>query len=510
MNIYIQDGAQINIANRDGKIEANQKNIFESDTIKNNSSDFKQKCEEIEELFDVREYERIFNSLEELKRNAFDESDAFWVNFLYGKYYLFLFIEEKTNERKNLDNAMEFFERSIGLMSEDKKELYEECHRYIVNCYIRMGKLYEEAEWYEKGIQYCEKNIQGLVNYDKKNNGKYAEILDYALLLVESSGFNTIAEAKKRLQEAFSLFNLIYKEEEVYNRKLDKETLYRYFANAGRCCQLLAEYDGCEEYLEKAIEFYEQLLETTKISLREPKKYGLIYNNMGNIYALQFARNTADKEKVEKTKESYEKASKAYKDIGDKESYYECLSNKARAMISLYNGNEEIFCKIESLLNEIIKKRLELENYAGAYKSRVHLAQLYVKYGRINGSREKLMKSLELYEDAIEFYTKDYNPDIYYKICYGRFETKSLLFRFEMELSELYNNIKDMLKLLKREFSSMTAFTRNLYIKQIVSDFFVYVENNSSVEKQKELYYIIEKDFKQMDLNVNEYIWINE
>ena len=64
-------------------------------------------------------------------------------------------------------------------------------------------------------------------------------------------------------------------------------------------------------------------MEITKISLREQEKYGLIYNNMGNIYALQFCRNTKDKEKIEKAKECYEKASKAYEAIGDKKSYYE-------------------------------------------------------------------------------------------------------------------------------------------------------------------------------------------
>lgn len=39
---------------------------------------------------------------------------------------------------------------------------------------------------------------------------------------------------------------------------------------------------------------------------------------MGNIYTLQFCRNTRDKEKIEKAKECYEKASKAYEAIGDK------------------------------------------------------------------------------------------------------------------------------------------------------------------------------------------------
>lgn len=56
----------------------------------------------------------------------------------------------------------------------------------------------------------------------------------------------------------------------------------------------------------------------------------------------------------------------------------------------------------------------------------------------------------------------------------------------------------------------MTDFTRNLYIEQIVKDFFIYVDNNGSVEKQENLYHIIENDFKQMDLDVNKYIQINK
>ncbi len=528
--IFNVSGGQINIAKENAKIDVIMNNIESAkdqkkkDVLVNNvyqdneqkgrtdEKVFKEKCEEINDLFDTREYGMIFDSLKELKKYAFDKTDIFWVDFLYGKYYLFLFEEEKTNKKKNLDNAMKFFEKSIGLMSEDKKELYEECHRYIINCYIRMGEVYEEAEWYEKGIQYCEMNLQELIDCDKKNSRRYTAILDYALLLVESSRFNTKVEAQKKLEKAFSFFSLIYKIEEVHNHKVDKETLYRYFVNAGRCCQLLAEYDGYEEYLEYAIEFYEQLMEITKISLREQEKYGLIYNNMGNIYALQFCRNTKDKEKIEKAKECYEKASKAYEAIGDKKSYYECLSNKARTMISLYNvnGNNDTFYEIENLLKEIINNRLKLEIYAGAYISKVHLAQLYVKYAKINQSREILRKAQELYDDALEFYTKDYNSDMYYKICYGCFEVKSLLFVFAKELSGIYNNIEDMLKLLKKEFNDMTDFTRNLYIEQIVKDFFIYVDNNGSVEKRENLYHIIENDFKQMDLDVNKYIQINK
>ena len=56
----------------------------------------------------------------------------------------------------------------------------------------------------------------------------------------------------------------------------------------------------------------------------------------------------------------------------------------------------------------------------------------------------------------------------------------------------------------------MTDFTRNLYIEQIVKDFFIYVDNNGSVEKQENLYHIVENDFKQMDLDVNKYIQINK
>ena len=56
----------------------------------------------------------------------------------------------------------------------------------------------------------------------------------------------------------------------------------------------------------------------------------------------------------------------------------------------------------------------------------------------------------------------------------------------------------------------MTDFTRNLYIEQIVKDFFIYVDNNGSVEKRENLYHIIENDFKQMDLDVNKYIQINK
>ena len=67
-----------------------------------------------------------------------------------------------------------------------------------------------------------------------------------------------------------------------------------------------------------------------------------------------------------------------------------------------------------------------------------------------------------------------------------------------------------MLKLLKKEFNDMTDFTRNLYIEQIVKNFFIYVDNNGSVEKQENLYHIVENDFKQMDLDVNKYIQINK
>ena len=87
-----------------------------------------------------------------------------------------------------------------------------------------MGEVYEEAEWYEKGIQYCEMNLQELIDCDKKNSRRYTAILDYALLLVESSRFNTKVEAQKKLEKAFSFFSLIYKNHFLVRSFADSDT----------------------------------------------------------------------------------------------------------------------------------------------------------------------------------------------------------------------------------------------------------------------------------------------
>ena len=511
VQININKGAQINIVNGNGKIDASQKNIVENESSKSifewkDNEKFEDQRENIEELFGVREYEKAFNALRELRKYANEKNEKFWVEFLYGKYYLLQFDEENENKRKNIYNAMNFFEKAIALMTEEEKESYEECHHYIINCYIRMGEEYSEARWYEKGIHYCEENILELVTCDSKKRRKYTAILDYALLLVESSIYHSENKAKERLEKAFTFFKLIYNLEEADNSKVNVETIYRYFVNAGRCCVLLAEYEGYEEYLNYAIEFYEQLLESGIINLRDPARYGMVYNNMGNVYAQQYSKNIKDKEKINKAKDCYEKASKGYKNLKDEKSYYESLSNMARAMMSLYDLSEsgEEFEKLEQLLKDIIDNRFELGDSTGAYISKIQLAQLYVNYTEQNKDSRVLEKAINLYDEALEFYSKDYRLDTFYKISYGKFYARSLLTTLTMEWDELSDDMISVLNFLNVESKNMTLSVKTLFVNQIIRNFYIYVENSTKNDREK-MYNYIKYICEQIGFDINKY-----
>lgn len=93
--IFNVSGGQINIAKENAKIDVIMNNIESAkdqkkkDVLVNNvyqdneqkgrtdEKVFKEKCEEINDLFDTREYGMIFDSLKELKKYAFDKTDIF-------------------------------------------------------------------------------------------------------------------------------------------------------------------------------------------------------------------------------------------------------------------------------------------------------------------------------------------------------------------------------------------------------------------------------------------------
>lgn len=195
----------------------------------------------------------------------------------------------------------------------------------------------------------------------------------------------------------------------------------------------------------------------------------MVYNNLGNVYALQYCYNKEDREKIEKSKQCYQKASKAYKNINDEKNYYECLSNMARVMVSIYDldKNNEEFEEIEQLLNEIIEQRFKLREASGAYISKIQLAQLYVTSANNNADSVILEKAIQLYNEVLDFYSKDYMPDNYYKIYFGRYRAKSLFVTLTKEWDKIGDNIKTVFKFLEEESCHMLSYTKELYVQQL-------------------------------------------
>lgn len=512
-SVYNINAEQVNIANDNGQISAIQaKHSFEDDLrMKKISADnmFEQKKTEIDELFTLKEYERAYNKLEKLKTYAAEPEEIFWVDFLYGKYYLLLFDENK--EKNHLDNAMQYFEKAMKYMELNAKSNYEECHFYILNCYVRISMTYGEVIWYEQGIKYFEKYKQELIEFDIKRNRKYTTILDYALLLVESSSFYDSIKAKENLMKAFALYKIIYDSGEKEKYYVDEETMYRYYANGGRCCQLLAEYkeaehEEAEEFYVIAIQLYEQLLETGIITLRNPERYGRLYNNLGNIYIAYYNSNPEDIEKVEKSKAYYEKALVAFRNMKDEGKYYECLSNKARVMISLYDlkGGKEQFEEIEKILIETIEKRIQLGKDSGAYISKIQLAQLYT---RQKDDEKKLERAIQLYDEALEYYSANYMPDNYLKINVGRFQAQCLLLFLKNDIEKLGREIKDMLECVSKRVYQMSYYVKKLYAHHIATSFFLYTEKEDCIN-QEDIYEKMKIAFEKMNVDINDYIII--
>ena len=74
IEVNVSNGGVFNLASENAKIESKQENIIKGDELKNlddqKNNNFREKKEEIDDLLNVKEYERAFDILKEIKKCA--------------------------------------------------------------------------------------------------------------------------------------------------------------------------------------------------------------------------------------------------------------------------------------------------------------------------------------------------------------------------------------------------------------------------------------------------------
>ena len=95
--------------------------------------------------------------------------------------------------------------------------------------------------------------------------------------------------------------------------------------------------------------------------------------------------------------------------------------------------------------------------------------------------------------------------DNYYKIYCGLFNAKSLLNTLKIDYNMLEVDIKSLLTFLEKELMNMSLYIKELFVQQIVENFFLYISNVNQDEQEK-MYNLIESAFFRMKIDINEYI----
>lgn len=507
--IIAKEGSQINLANDSGTINASQYNSSESS--QRNEKDKRS----IQNLIESYEYKAALDLLRNLELNIKDESEFMFVCFNMGRCYLHLSDKVNSDEKeKYLFNAYYY------LCEAEKKREYatekELIDLYIltINTCIRLGKLKKEIIFFETGVTMCEERVKALINNNINDVRKYTLLLDYALLLDEISKYCNSSEAKGYLIKEYLCYILISDLEELIDIGVDYDTAFRLFNNAGRCSEQLIEYAEDEEeeqrYIKSAEELYKNALNDKLANLRKfPKNYGIVYNNLGNLYSRKFAQKILVVTNQEALS-CYEKALSAYKDIKEFGQYYEVMSNKARVLNSIYqeSKNDEDYFKTEDLLSEIIKARGDMNNISGAYFSRFHLAQLYMYYAQIKQDQVSIQKAIDILKGCVEYFTEEYIPDYYYKIEVSRFKALVLLVRLKNDgngCKELIEKIGEFMICKKNNISNKIL---DICAELVIELFFLIIDNELLGE-QIQLYQYISEKFRDVNLKIENYISVN-
>lgn len=469
--------------------------------------------EKISKLFDSEEYDKAMDELRNLevyKKNNFEE---FFVNLYIGKIYVekSMIVSEKTKKESFLINALRYLEKAEkNKKVADKNEVYD-LYIFLVMTYIELGRLENEEDFYLIGISKCEDDIEFLIKNEIENIKKYRLILDYALLLDEASQYLEKSQAIVFLKKEYTCYLLINKLEDLLNVGVDYDTAFRLFNNAGRCCEQLIQFESDlkmkKKYLSDAIELYKNALDNKLSNLHsEKKRYAMAYRNLGNVYMYAALTKMLSINYCDAI-ECYEKSIRAYELLKDDVEYYKSLSNKARALCSVYKESEDenVYNLAEQLLLNIIDKRITLEDIKGSYNSRIQLAQLYTVFGECNSEVNKIKASTKLFNEILEYYTEEYMPMYNIQILYGKYDNERILHKIDgnQEGSKLL--IEEILQMLINKKYNISFEVRELYI-ELISKIFFEGTSDFTYEGRYQLYNNIAEQFKVLNIDINNYI----
>lgn len=507
-NIYNE--GQLNVASDSSTINATQNN--KQDSGKEEPSDIYKKIKKIENLNKRSEFEKAKELLFDLETNNLSAEQEFLKDLYLGECYIFPAQDCKENNKKEL------LQKGFLCLKDAKKNWQNQKDEYIyyfyhlyINVCLQLAELEKRIDYYIMGIELYNKGILDTKKRDFSDPERYRLLLDYALLLDGASKYSKGKEAKDYLIEESNCYYTIFTLEELMNKGIDEESAYRYFVNAGRCFEQLLEFsdEDSDQLADSAVEFYKNALDPRLVSLNKfPDRYGMVYNNLGNVYSRIISRGKSTVT-FEMARDCYDKAWKAYDNIKDMQKCLECRSNKARLLISNYKkrGTKKGYEEIEDLLKSIIQERKNIDDIYGSYLSNLQLAQLYFDAGVKNSDGCMLQKSMSICSDVLDYYTKEYVPDLYFKTLYCRYRASSSLAEMQKDITVVKKNIEEILDVLQKNKGDLSENLVLLNADLVQKLFFIYVElNECGEEKLEEVYIKIKTVFNKIDLNIEDYI----
>lgn len=517
ININVKEGAVINVAKDNGTIISSQYTGKDAgkveEPVKLISEEEKNRIQNLikrNELIEAKE------KLKELELIATTNSDAFFISFNLGKCYL-LIAEKQEDRRKkeqDLHNAMDLLIQANVTCKDNKQEDIYEMYYIYMNICLRLGELLENAEYYKKGIELFEDNKLEKKIGDENKSDKYVLLLDYALLLDKYCEFCNSNDAKKVLEKEYACYLIIGTIEEIKNSGLDVESAYRFFVNFGRCLEKLIEYSDDNKYDElfnNTIELYNNALDADLVSLRKsPDRYGLVNNNLGNIYG-KYGSIKKNIEYFDLAEKCYKKSLKACEITKDIETYYSYMSNYSRLLSDKYNkfNSEKDLVLAEKMLIDSIEKRIEICDYDGGYISKYQLAQLYLFCAKHKKDEDKANKAIVLFKDILEYFTKEYKLDVFHKVNGGLFESEVVLCEIHNNSIQIVKCIEEQIEFLREQFQKMSSLVSTVYLRTMVSTFFVIANEMKMDQEAEKLYKTIEQLLKTMELDINNYIEVS-
>ena len=67
-------------------------------------------------------------------------------------------------------------------------------------------------------------------------------------------------------------------------------------------------------------------------------------------------------------------------------------------------------------------------------------------------------------------------------------------------------DIKSLLSFLERELKNMSLYSKELFVQQIVENFFSYIQSNLNQDEQEKIYILIERAFLRMKIDIKQHI----